>query len=98
MWITSLSGIGFHVDGAAGPGPAILGYCSVAESWSILTAEAISPGIAVMLAIDGWLRAVGKARKREGSQEEGVELRYIPVLRAAGDDGWLGNVARPELV
>ena len=51
-----------------------------------------------MLAIDGWLRAVGKARKREGSQEEGVELRYIPVLRAAGDDGWLGNVARPELV
>ena len=94
----AVAGVRFHADGLLVLELLFLRYCPVAEPWSILTAGAISPGIAVMLAIDGWLRAVGKARKREGSQEEGVELRYIPVLRAAGDDGWLGNVARPELV
>jgi len=44
-----------------------------------------------MLAIDEWLRVVRKAR----NQEEGVELRYVPASRA-GNNGWLGNVARPE--
>lgn len=45
----------------------------------------------MMLVIDGWLRVVRKAR----NQEEGVELRCVPASRA-GDDGWLGSVARPE--
>ena len=35
---------------------------------------------------------MGEARNQEG----GVELGYVPASRAAGDDGWLGNVARPE--
>ena len=92
----AVAGVRFHADGLLVLELLFLRYCSVAEPWSILTAGAISPGIAVMLAIDGWLRAVGKAREREGNQEEGVELRYVSASRAAGDDGRLGNVARPE--
>jgi len=79
----AVAGVGFHVDGTAGPGAAVLVVLPpVAEPWSILTAGAIFPGIAVMLAIDRWLRVVRKAR----NQEEGVELRYVPASRAAGDD------------
>ena len=53
MWITSLLLVsGFTLMGLLAPELLFLRYCSVAEPWSILTAEAIFPGIAVMLAID----------------------------------------------
>lgn len=83
MWITSLLLVSdFMLMGLLVPELLFLRYCPVAEPWSILTAGAIFPGIAVMLAIDRWLRVVRKAR----NQEEGVELRYVPASRAAGDD------------
>lgn len=92
MWITSLLLVSdFTLVGLLVLELLFLWYCSVAEQWSILTAGAIFPGIAMMLVIDGWLRVVRKAR----NQEEGVELRCVPASRA-GDDGWLGSVARPE--
>jgi len=85
----AVAGVGFHVHGTVDPGAAVLAGCSVAEPWSIMMAGAIFPGIAVMLAIDGWLRVVREARKREGNQEEGVELRYVLASRAARNmDGW----------
>ena len=75
----AVAGVGFHVDGAAGPGAAVLAVLLGRRAVVYLDGWSHFPGDRGDACNSRWLRAVEKVRKREGNQEEGVELRCLGV-------------------